>query len=82
MAPRVGDAGADGGGDGEVEGNGGKEKTWRTKPKHFFVVTIPGGPIQVFASDDLEEVKDWVDVLRATCVNATERRVLDALKED
>jgi len=71
-----------GGGDGEVEGDKGKEKTWRTKPKHFFVVTIPGGPIQVFASDDLEEVKDWVDVLRATCVNATERRVLDALKED
>ena len=76
------DVAAGGGGDGGAEGNGGKEKTWRTKPKHFFVVTIPGGPIQVFASDDLEEVKDWVDVLRATCVNATERRVLDALKED
>ena len=76
------DVAAGGGGDGGAEGDKGKEKTWRTKPKHFFVVTIPGGPIQVFASDDLEEVKDWVDVLRATCVNATERRVLDALKED
>ena len=72
------DAAPGGGGDGDK----GKEKTWRLRPKHFFVVTIPGGPIQVFASDDLDEVADWVDVLRATCVNATERRVLDALKED
>ena len=59
-----------------------KEKTWRIREKYFFVVTVPGGPIQVFGSDDLEEVVDWVNVLRASCVNTTERRMLDALKED
>ena len=59
-----------------------KEKTWRIREKYFFVVFVPGGPIQVFGSDDLEEVVDWVNVLRASCVNTTERRMLDALKED
>ena len=67
---------------GSLSGAREKEKTWRIREKYFFVVTVPGGPIQVFGSDDLEEVVDWVNVLRASCVNTTERRMLDALKED
>ena len=67
---------------GSLSGAKEKEKTWRIREKYFFVVTVPGGPIQVFGSDDLEEVVDWVNVLRASCVNTTERRMLDALKED
>ena len=50
--------------------------------KHFFVISIPGGPMEVFASTDLDDVTDWVGALRATCLGAPDRSMLAGLKQD
>ena len=57
-------------------------KQKETEEKHFFVISIPGGPMEVFASTDLDDVTDWVGALRATCLGAPDRSMLAGLKQD
>ena len=55
---------------------------WKLREKHFFVISIPGGPMEVFASTDLDDVTDWVGALRASCLGAPDRSMLAGLKQD
>ena len=57
-------------------------KKWKLKDKYFFVVTIPGGPMEVFASTDQDEVSDWVSILRESCLGAPDPRRLAGVKRD
>jgi len=46
------------------------------------VISIPGGPMEVFASTALDDVTDWIGALRASCLGAPDRSMLAGLKQD
>ena len=71
----------DKGGDGDPAKSAESSK-WKLREKHFFVISIPGGPMEVFASADLDDVTDWVGALRASCLGAPDRSMLAGLKQD
>ena len=71
----------DKGGDGDPAKSAESSK-WKLREKHFFVISIPGGPMEVFASTDLDDVTDWVGALRASCLGAPDRSMLAGLKQD
>ena len=59
--PPTGTEGAWGDGD---PARSAESSKWKLREKHFFVISIPGGPMEVFASADLDDVTDWVGALR------------------
>ena len=46
------------------------------------MISIPGGPMEVFASTALDDVTDWIGALRASCLGAPDRSMLVGLKRD
>ena len=69
-------------GDDEDPAKAAESSKWKLREKHFFVISIPGGPMEVFASADLDDVTDWVGALRASCLGAPDRSMLAGLKQD
>ena len=38
---------------------------WKLRQKHFFALTVPGGPMEIFAATSELEAKEWFEVLRS-----------------
>ncbi len=69
-------------GDDEDPAKAAESSKWKLREKHFFVISIPGGPMEVFASTALDDVTDWIGALRASCLGAPDRSMLVGLKRD
>lgn len=46
---------------------------WKLREKHFFAISIPGGPMEVFAATTAEDATEWVQLLRRECSVMPER---------
>ena len=42
-----------------------RRKKWKLRDKHFFALTVPGGPMEIFAATSEEDANVWVELLRS-----------------